>query len=46
MLLAQVWTIRDGKETRMEMYADPAEALTAVGLETWAMTRVRSPASG
>jgi hypothetical protein len=24
--------VRDGKETRMEMYADPAEALAAVGL--------------
>ena len=33
MRLAQVFTIRDGKETRMEMYADPAEALKAVGLE-------------
>jgi ketosteroid isomerase-like protein len=32
MLFAQVWTIRDGKETRMQMYADPAEALKAVGL--------------
>ena len=30
--LAQVWTVRDGMETRMEMYADPAEALEAVGL--------------
>jgi ketosteroid isomerase-like protein len=33
MSFAQVWTIRDGKETRMEMYADPADALKAVGLE-------------
>jgi ketosteroid isomerase-like protein len=33
MLYAQVFTIRDGRETRMEMYADPAEALKAVGLE-------------
>jgi ketosteroid isomerase-like protein len=32
MLLAQVFTVRDGRETRMEMYADPAEALKAVGL--------------
>jgi ketosteroid isomerase-like protein len=32
MLYAQVFTIRDGKQTRMEMYADPAEALKAVGL--------------
>ena len=33
MLFAQVYTLRDGKEVRMEMYADPAEALKAVGLE-------------
>ena len=33
MLLAQVYTLRDGKQARMEMYADPAEALKAVGLE-------------
>jgi len=32
MTFAQVWTIRDGKQARMEMYADPAEALEAVGL--------------
>jgi ketosteroid isomerase-like protein len=32
MLLAQVWTMRDGKQARMEMYSDPAEALKAVGL--------------
>ena len=32
MSLAQVWTLRDGKETRMDMYSDPAEALQAVGL--------------
>jgi ketosteroid isomerase-like protein len=31
--LAQVITIRDGKQVRMEMYADPDEALKAVGLE-------------
>jgi ketosteroid isomerase-like protein len=31
--IAMVWTFRDGKHTRMEMYADPAEALKAVGLE-------------
>jgi ketosteroid isomerase-like protein len=30
--LAQIWTFRDGKETRMDMYSDPAEALKAVGL--------------
>ncbi len=33
MLFAQVFTFRDGLETRMAMYADPAEALKAVGLE-------------
>jgi ketosteroid isomerase-like protein len=33
MYLAQVFTLRDGLQTRMEMYADPAEALKAVGLE-------------
>jgi ketosteroid isomerase-like protein len=32
MQYAQVFTIRDGKQTRMEMYADPDEALKAVGL--------------
>ena len=32
MSLAQVWTLRDGKEARMDMYSDPAEALQAVGL--------------
>jgi ketosteroid isomerase-like protein len=33
MLFAQVFTVQDGKETRMEMYSDPAEALKAVGLD-------------
>ena len=33
MLLAQVYTVRGGKQRRMQMYADPAEALRAVGLE-------------
>jgi ketosteroid isomerase-like protein len=33
MVLAQVFTITDGKESRMEMYSDPATALAAVGLE-------------
>jgi ketosteroid isomerase-like protein len=33
MRFAQVFTLRDGLETRMEMYADPTEALKAVGLE-------------
>jgi ketosteroid isomerase-like protein len=32
MDFAQVWTIKDGKQTRMRMYADPDEALRAVGL--------------
>ncbi|MGH2926467.1 MAG: nuclear transport factor 2 family protein [Solirubrobacterales bacterium] len=32
MHFAQVWTIRDRKQVRMRMYADPAEALEAVGL--------------
>jgi ketosteroid isomerase-like protein len=33
MFFAQVWTLRDGLETRMDMYSDPAEALQVVGLE-------------
>jgi ketosteroid isomerase-like protein len=33
MSFAMVWTLRDGKQARMEMYSDPAEALKAVGLE-------------
>jgi ketosteroid isomerase-like protein len=32
MVFAQVWSLRDGKEVRMEGYAQPAEALKAVGL--------------
>jgi ketosteroid isomerase-like protein len=32
MSFAQIWTLRDGKRTRMEMYSDPAEALAAAGL--------------
>jgi ketosteroid isomerase-like protein len=32
MTFAQVFTLRDGKQTRMEMYSDPNEALEAVGL--------------
>jgi ketosteroid isomerase-like protein len=32
MLYAQVFTIRDGKQVRMEMYNDPDKALKAVGL--------------
>jgi ketosteroid isomerase-like protein len=33
MSFAKVWPVRAGKLTRMEMYADPAEALKAVNLE-------------
>jgi ketosteroid isomerase-like protein len=32
MTFGQVWTVRDGRESRIEMYADPAEALAAAGL--------------
>jgi ketosteroid isomerase-like protein len=32
MSFAMVWTVRDGKNTRMEMYSDIGEALEAVGL--------------
>jgi ketosteroid isomerase-like protein len=32
MVFAQVWTLRDGKEARMDMYSDPAEALEAAGI--------------
>ena len=32
MTFAQVFTLRDGKETRMDMYSDPDEVLKAVGL--------------
>ena len=32
MDFAQVWTIKDGKQTRMRMYADTDEALREVGL--------------
>lgn len=32
MTFAQVWTITDGLQARMVMYADPAEALAAAGL--------------
>jgi ketosteroid isomerase-like protein len=32
MTFAQVWSYQDGKQTRMRMYADPQEALEAVGL--------------
>ena len=32
MHFGQVWTIRDGREVRMQMYASPEEALEAAGL--------------
>lgn len=32
MHFAQVFTLREGKQTRMEMYSDPDQALKAVGL--------------
>lgn len=32
MSFAQVWTVRDGMQTRMEMYSDVGEALRAAGL--------------
>jgi ketosteroid isomerase-like protein len=32
MDLAQVWTMRDGKQVRMLMFDDPAAALESVGL--------------
>jgi ketosteroid isomerase-like protein len=31
--MGHLWTLRDGKGTRMDMYSDPSEALKAVGLE-------------
>ncbi len=34
MSFAQVWTIRDGKQARMDMYSDPDEALDANGLSS------------
>jgi ketosteroid isomerase-like protein len=33
MVMAMVFTLRDGKQTRMEMYSDPAEAMRAAGLK-------------
>jgi ketosteroid isomerase-like protein len=33
MRMAMLWTLRDGKYMRMEMYPDPDEALKAVGLK-------------
>jgi ketosteroid isomerase-like protein len=34
MEFAQVFTLRDGMQVRMEMYADPSEALAAAGLRS------------
>jgi ketosteroid isomerase-like protein len=34
MMFGMVWTVRDGKQARMTMYADPAEAMRAAGLRT------------
>jgi len=34
MSFAMVWTVRDGKEARMDMYSDPDEALEANGLRS------------
>ena len=33
MTFAQVFTVRGGKQVRMEMYADPSEGLDAAGLQ-------------
>ena len=33
MDFAQLWTVRDGKQVRMEMYADPAAGRAAAGLD-------------
>jgi len=32
MTFAQMFTLRDGKQVRMQMYAEPSEALAAAGL--------------
>ena len=32
MSFAQVWTLRDGKQARTEVYSERAEALKAAGL--------------
>jgi hypothetical protein len=32
MSFAQIWTLRDGKQTRMDMYSSQSEALEAAGL--------------
>jgi ketosteroid isomerase-like protein len=33
MLMAMLWTFRDGRLTRMDMYSDVGEALKAVGMK-------------
>ncbi len=33
MVFAQIWTIRDGRLARMDMYSEPIDALRAVGLK-------------
>ncbi len=33
MRLGQIWTVRDGKQARMRMYASPEEALRDAGIE-------------
>jgi hypothetical protein len=33
MQFGQVWTFRDGRQIRMEMYGTPEEALRAAGVE-------------
>jgi ketosteroid isomerase-like protein len=45
MLFAQVWTIRDGKEARMDMYSDLAEALEATDWRNIPRTRGRARAA-
>jgi hypothetical protein len=32
MHFAQLWTLEDGRYVRMEMYAEPGEALRVAGL--------------
>jgi len=34
MRFAMVWTLRDGKQARMRMYASPDEALGAAGMRS------------
>ena len=43
MSFAKVWTVREGKLTRMEMYADPAQALKAVDLENGVTPEAETP---